>query len=107
MTPTRSSSRRERERNLLSPSSPRPWPAYPFVPVVRRTGEGEECGLPTDPAGLFGLSGYGPTVFPADPFDLPTTPAAFLARATPPRVRLGRRGLRRRVEGGLNRGGVV
>jgi len=78
MTPTRSSSRRERGRNLLSPSSPRPWPAYPFVPVVRRTGEGEECGPPTDPAGLFGLSGYGPTVFPADPFDLPTTPAAFL-----------------------------
>src|SRR5947207_931323 len=79
MTPTRSSSRRERERNLPSPSSPRPWPAYPFVPVVRRTGEGEECGLPTDPAGLFGLFGFGPTVFPADPFDPPTTPAAFLA----------------------------
>src|SRR5205814_6336512 len=59
MTRTALSSRRERERNLLFLSTPRLWPAYPFLPVVRRTAFGEECGLLMDLAGLFGLFGYG------------------------------------------------
>ena len=79
MTRTTLSPRRERERNLLFLSSPRLWPAYPLLPVVRRAGPEEECGLLVDLAGLFGLYGYGSTVFLANIFDLPATLAGFLA----------------------------
>src|SRR5262245_30229354 len=72
-------SRRERERNLLNLSSPRLWPAYPFLPVVRRTAAGEECGLLMDLAGLYGLYGFGSTVFLVNLYDLPGTLAGFLA----------------------------
>jgi hypothetical protein len=73
------SSRRERERNVLFLSSPRLWPAYPFLPLVRRTRTAEECGLLVDLVGLYDLYGYGSTVFLANLFDLPPTLAGFLA----------------------------
>ena len=79
MTLTRLSSRRERGRNLLVLSSPRLWPAYPLLPVVRRATSEEECGPLMDLAGLFGLYGYGSTVFLTNLFDLPATLDAFLA----------------------------
>ena len=79
MTRTTLSSRRERGRNLLVLSSPRLWPAYPLLPVVRRTAGGDECGLLMDLAGPFGLYGYGSTVFLANLFDLPPTLAGLLA----------------------------
>ena len=79
MTPTALSSGRERARNLLLLSSPRLWPAYPFLPVARRTPAGDECGLMMDLAGLFGLYGYGSTVFPANLYALPPTLAGLLA----------------------------
>jgi len=60
-------------------STPGLWPAYPFLPVVRRTTAADECGLLADLAGLFGLYGYGPTVFLANLFALPTTLAGLLA----------------------------
>jgi hypothetical protein len=59
-------------------SSPRLWPAYPFLLVVRRTAV-EECGLLMDLVGLYGLYGYGSTVFLVNLFDLPPTLAEFLA----------------------------
>jgi len=79
MTLTRLTARRERERNLLYLSSPRLWPAYPLLPVVRRATSEEECGPLMDLAGLFGLYGYGSTVFLANLFDLPPTLAGLLA----------------------------
>ena len=79
MTRTSPPSRRERERNLLFLSTPRLWPAYPFLPLVRRTAAEQECGLPADLAGLLGLVGYGSTVFLCNLFDLPPTLAGLLA----------------------------
>jgi hypothetical protein len=79
MTLSRLSAGRERSRNLLFLSSPRLWPAYPFLPLVRRAGGEDECGLLIDLAGLFGVYGYGSTVFLANLFDLPPTLAGFLA----------------------------
>ena len=79
MTRTALSSRRERERNLLFLSSPRLWPAYPFLPLVRRTSTEEECGLLMDLVGLYDLYGYSSTVFLVNLYDLPPTLAGFLA----------------------------
>lgn len=79
MTLNTLSARRERERNLLFLSSPWLWPAYPFLPVVRRTTPGGlECGLMFDARRLFGLTGYGSTVWLCNIFAVPPDVSAFL-----------------------------
>ena len=80
MTMTRSAARRERARHLVFLTTPRLWPAWPFLPVVRRTGVAEECGLLIDLVGLCGETGYSATVVLANLFDLPPTLPEFLAR---------------------------
>ena len=60
-------------------SRPALWPAYPFLPVVRRTGGREELGVVADLVGLFGLTGYSATVFVTNLFCLPRTLDQFLA----------------------------
>jgi hypothetical protein len=64
--------RLERWRNLLFLASPGLWPAWPFLPLVRRKpGAAEECGLLCDAWRLCGLPGYSATVFHANLFLLP------------------------------------
>ena len=66
-------------RHLLFVSTPALWPAYPFLPVVRRTGGREELGVVADLLGLYRLTGYSSTVFFCNVFDLPRALDAFLA----------------------------
>ena len=66
-------------RHLLFVTTPALWPAYPFLPVVRRTRGAEELGVVADLFGLYGLTGYGSTVFKCNVFALPPTADEFLA----------------------------
>ena len=66
-------------RHLLFVTTPVLWPAWPFLPVIRRTGGTIELGLMFDARGVCGLTGYSATVFRCCLFDLPPTVAAFLA----------------------------
>jgi hypothetical protein len=78
MTPTQLAARRERERHLLYLSSPHLWPVYPFLPVIRCAGE-LAFGLLCDVKGVYGLYGYGSTVFLTNLNVLPQTLPEFLA----------------------------
>ncbi len=69
---------RARERTLLFLTSPALWPAWPFLPVVRRACGREELGVVFD-ARAAGLTGYSATVFLTNLFMLPPDLAAFLA----------------------------
>lgn len=68
---------RPRGRTLLFLTTPALWPAWPFLPVVRRRG-GEELGVVFD-ARAAGLTGYSATVVLTNLFLLPDDLAAFLA----------------------------
>ena len=65
-------------RHLLFVTTPALWPAYPFLPVVRRTRGTEELGVVADLLGLYRLTGFSATVFLANMFDLPGTLDEFL-----------------------------
>ncbi len=69
---------RARERTLLFLTNPALWPAWPFLPVVRRTRGREELGVVFD-ARAAGLTGYSATVFACNLFMLPPDLSAFLA----------------------------
>ena len=69
---------RARERTLLFLTRPALWPAWPFLPVVRRTRGREELGVVFD-ARAAGLTGYSATVFVTNLFMLPPDLSAFLA----------------------------
>jgi hypothetical protein len=61
-------------------AGPDRWPAWPFLPLVRRRpGQADECGLLYDARGAAGLTGLSATVFRANLFELPPTLTAFLA----------------------------
>jgi hypothetical protein len=80
MTTSKLAARRERLRHLLFMTNAALWPAYPFLPVVRRSTEvAEECGLMFDARGLYDLYGYSSTVFVTNLFTLPRTLPEFLA----------------------------
>jgi hypothetical protein len=66
-------------RHLLFVSTPALWPAYPILPVVRRTRGREELGVLLDVLGVCGRTGFRATVFLCNVFDLPRTLDAFLA----------------------------
>ena len=61
-------------RHLLFVTTPALWPAYPFLPVVRRRpGEEEEYGLLFDFFGTGGRTGLSSAVFFCNLFALPRT----------------------------------
>ncbi len=67
-----------RDRTVLFLCTPALWPCWPFLPVVRRTADGEELGVVFD-ARTTRLTGYSATVFRCNLFALPPSLAAFLA----------------------------
>ena len=62
-------------RHLLFVCTPTLWPAWPFLPLVRRPGEGEsedeELGLMFDARTVCDLCGYSATVFLTNLFTIP------------------------------------
>ena len=70
--------RRAQERTLLFLITPTLWPAWPFLPVVRRTRGVEELGVVFDSRAA-GLTGFRATVFRTNLFLLPPSFEQFLA----------------------------
>ena len=66
-------------RHLLFVTTPVLWPAWPFLPVIRRTGGTIELGLMFDARGVCGLTGHSATVFRTCLFALPPALDQFLA----------------------------
>lgn len=73
--------RRERARNLRYFTTPKLWPTWPFLPVIRRSAEYDEteCGLLYDARGVSGLCGHSATVFLCNLFLMPPDEVEFLA----------------------------
>lgn len=67
-----------RERTVLLLTTPALWPAWPFLPLVRRTRGVEELGVVFD-ARAAGLTGLSATVYFCNLFLLPPTFEQFLA----------------------------
>ena len=77
--PSAEAGSQERARNLLFLGRPDLWPAWPFLPLVRRReGREEECGVLCDVLGLTGRPGHSATVHFANVFLLPPTLEDFL-----------------------------
>ena len=68
-----------RTRTVLFVSTPALWPAWPFLPVVRRTAGAEELGVVFDAWAVCGATGFSACVFKTNLFALPPTVAALLA----------------------------
>lgn len=66
-------------RHLLIVTTPVLWPAWPFLPVVRRTADGEKYGLLFDAMGTSTRTGFSATVFACNLFLLPATFEEFFA----------------------------
>lgn len=67
-----------RDRMVLFLSAPALWPAWPFLPVVRRGKGHEELGVVFDSRSA-GLTGFSSTVWLTNLFELPTKFTEFLA----------------------------
>ncbi len=61
-----------RERALLFLTHPRLWPAWPYLPVVRRRAGREELGVVFDFRGTTGRTGYSAAVFKCNLFHAPS-----------------------------------
>ena len=68
-----------RQRHIVMFASPKRWPCYPFLPVKRRTDNGDQLGLLYDAIGVSRTYGYKATVFLANLFGLPKTEDELLA----------------------------
>ena len=68
-----------RDRTVLFLTTPALWPAWPFLPVVRRTRGCEELGVVFDARGACNLTGYSATVVFCNLFDLPPDLREFLS----------------------------
>ena len=66
-------------RHLLFVTTPALWPAWPFLPLVRRSRGAEELGVLFDALGACGRTGYSATVLICNLFDLPPTLDQLLA----------------------------
>jgi hypothetical protein len=71
--------RRAQLRHLLMLREPALWPRWPFLPVIRRTEAGPECGLLVDFRRMCGRLGYSATVFRTSLLSRPSTGAVLLA----------------------------
>jgi hypothetical protein len=70
----------EPRRSVLFLATPRLWPWWPFLPLVRRRpGREEELGVLFDALHACGLPGYSATVFLSNLLDLPPRVADLLA----------------------------
>jgi hypothetical protein len=79
MPTTASADCSDRQRHLLYLSTPVLWPAWPFLPLVRRhPGQEEECGLLFDLLGLAGRDGAQTTVYLSNLFLAPPELEDFL-----------------------------
>jgi hypothetical protein len=67
-----------RDRTVLFLSTPALWPAWPFLPVVRRCCGREELGVVFDARGMCNLTGYSVAVIFCNLFDLPPNLHEFL-----------------------------
>ncbi len=67
-----------RDRTVMFLSMPALWPAWPFLPVVRRSNGYEELGVVFDSRSA-GLTGYSSTVVLCNLFALPADLKEFLA----------------------------
>ena len=79
MTATTLLSASDLARHALFVRTPALWPAWPFLPLIRRTGATEELGLLFDAWGVAELTGYTSSVFLCCLFELPSTVEALLA----------------------------
>lgn len=68
----------DRTRHLLFVTTPALWPAWPFLPVIRRSAGTEELGVMADVLGLAGLTGFKATVFKVNLYSLPERLDEFL-----------------------------
>ena len=72
--------RHARLRNLVWFRSPRLWKTWPFLAVVRSLPDGgRQCGVLFDAKNVSGTYGFSATVFLANLFQLPRTPAELFA----------------------------
>ena len=79
MTATATAGPTDLARHVLLLSTPALWPAWPFLPVIRRTGGGEDLGVLSDAAGACGVAGFEHTVFLTNLFVLLPTADGLLA----------------------------
>ena len=73
-----SAERAERFRNVTIMSMPAMWPAWPFLPLVRRSKGELECGLLCDLMTLNNTPGFSATVHFGNLFMLPPTLDDFI-----------------------------
>jgi hypothetical protein len=67
-----------RARSVFFIVRPVLWPAWPLLPVVRRSRGREELGVMVDLRGTTGRTGFGATVFLANLFEVPLCERALL-----------------------------
>ena len=80
MEPATMSAEEARQRSLLFLPTPKLWPLWPYLPVVRRKPAcEEELGLVFDALHATELPGYSSTVFLCNLFLLPPSLDEFLA----------------------------
>lgn len=68
-----------RQRTLHFLTHPDEWPLWPFLPLVRRDGGGEELGVVYDALHAADIPGHSCTVYRTNLFEIPETRDAFFA----------------------------
>jgi hypothetical protein len=72
--------RKATARDLLFMSTPKLWPTWPYLAVVRYKADGDmDCGVMYDARGVSGKTGYSATVIISNIFFLPPTEDELLA----------------------------
>ena len=79
MSPRATAGRPATPHDRLFLGTPRLWPLWPYLPVVRRSPGGiEELGVLIDVRGTSGRTGYRATVFLTNLFELPDSEEELL-----------------------------
>lgn len=80
MTPPAHTPRKATPRDLLFLATPKLWPTWPFLAVVRYRPDGDtDCGVLYDAYHVSDKTGYGCTVFVTNIFLMPTAEEELLA----------------------------